>query len=183
MTDVTRIVSAIEEGDPSAAEQLLPLAYDELLKLAARKMAQENPGHTLQATALVHEAYLRLVDVEQIQHWDSRRHFFAAAAEAMRRILIEAARRKRADKHGGNRQKLQVAEGDALCVSDPEHWLALNDALTQLSSREPHAAELVRPDRRVAGQFGFRILLPLPAAFRMLEVCLNAQAKRRTPGT
>jgi RNA polymerase sigma factor (TIGR02999 family) len=144
MSDVTRILSRIEQGDGQAAEALLPLVYEELRRLAAQKMAQENPGHTLQATALVHEAYIRLVDVEEVQHWDSRRHFFAAAAEAMRRILIETARRKRSDKYGGNRQKLQVAEGDALCVSDPEHWLALNDALTQLSAREPDTAELAK---------------------------------------
>src|SRR6476469_3378029 len=101
MTDVTRILSAIEQGDASAAEQLLPLVYDELRKLAAQRLAQENPGQTLQATALVHEAYLRLVDVEQAQHWNSRGHFFAAAAEAMRRILVEQARHKGSAKDGG----------------------------------------------------------------------------------
>src|SRR5437660_2692727 len=103
MSDVTRILSAIEQGDPHAAEKLLPLVYDELRKLAVEKMAKEKPGQTLQATALVHEAYLRLVDVEKVQHWDSRVHFFAAAAEAMRRILVEAARRKGRLKHGGGR--------------------------------------------------------------------------------
>src|ERR1041384_2902080 len=103
MNEVTRILSAIEQGEPHAAEQLLPLVYEELRKLAAEKMAQEKPGQTLQATALVHEAYLRLVDVESAQHWNSRGHFFAAAAEAMRRILIEGARRKGADKRGGQR--------------------------------------------------------------------------------
>src|SRR5262250_1702200 len=101
MTDVTRILSAIEQGDPHAAEQLLPLVYDELRRLAAAKLAHEKPGQTLVPTALVHEAYLRLVDVEQAQHWNSRGHFFAAAAEAMRRILVEQARRKRRHKHGG----------------------------------------------------------------------------------
>lgn len=101
MANVTRILLAIEEGDPSAAEQLLPLVYDELRKLAAQKMAQEKPGQTLQATALVHEAYVRLVDAEQTQHWDSRGHFFSAATEAMRRILVENARRKGRVKHGG----------------------------------------------------------------------------------
>src|SRR5216117_221341 len=101
MSDVTRILSAIEQGDPHAAEQLLPLVYDELRKLAAQKLAQEKPGQTLQATALVHEAYLRLVDVEQARQWNSRGHFFAAAAEAMRRILIETARRKHSPKHDG----------------------------------------------------------------------------------
>src|ERR671931_6293 len=106
MTDVTRILSAVEQGDPSAAEQLLPLVYDELRKLAAQKLAQEKPGQTLQATALVHEAYLRLVDTEKAQQWNSRGHFFAAAAEAMRRILIELARRKSRAKHGGEHVRL-----------------------------------------------------------------------------
>src|SRR5262245_48440723 len=101
MNDVTRVLSAIEQGDPHAAEQLLPLVYDELRKLAAQKLAQEKPGQTLEATALVHEAYLRLVDAKKSQHWNSRWHFFAAAAEAMRRILVENARRKRRTKHGG----------------------------------------------------------------------------------
>src|SRR5438874_13260112 len=105
-TDVTRILSAIEQGDPSAAEQLLPLVYEELRQLAAHKLAQEKPGQTLQATALVHEAFVRLVDVEKVQRWDSRGHFFAAAAEAMRRILIEAARRKGRHKRGGGMQRL-----------------------------------------------------------------------------
>src|SRR5512136_2658726 len=108
MHEVTRILSAIEQGDPSAAEQLLPLIYDELRRLAAEKMAQEKPGPTLQATALVHEAYLRLVDVDRAQHWDSRGHFFAAAAEAMRRILIDQARRKRRPKHGGDRKRVDL---------------------------------------------------------------------------
>src|SRR6202023_2813342 len=115
MSDVSHILSAIEQGDPHAAEQLLPLVYDELRKLAAQKMTQEKPGQTLQATALVHEAYLRLVDVEQRQHWDGRGHFFAAAAEAMRRILVERARRKKAVKHGGGRHRLD-AETVALVV-------------------------------------------------------------------
>ena len=106
MNEVTRILSAIEEGDPHAAEQLLPLVYDELRKLAAQKLAQEKPGQTLEATALVHEAYIRLVDVDRPHGWNSRGHFFAAAAEAMRRILIDGARRKQADKHGGGRQRL-----------------------------------------------------------------------------
>ena len=114
MTDVTRILSAIEEGDPSAAEQLLPLVYDELRKLAAARMARESPGQTLQATALVHEAYVRLVDGEKAQHWDSRGHFFAAAAEAMRRILIDDARRKQTELHGGGFERL-----DLLTKSDP----------------------------------------------------------------
>ena len=106
MTDVTRILSAIEQGDPHAAEQILPLVYDELRKLAAQKLAQEKPGQTLEATALVHEAYVRLVDTDQVPHWNSRGHFFAAAAQAMRRILVEQACRKQADKHGGGRRRL-----------------------------------------------------------------------------
>ena len=104
MTDVTRILSAIEQGDPSAAEQLLPLVYDELRKLAAQKMANEKPGQTLQATGLVHEAYMRLVDVEKAQHWNSRGHFFGAAAEAMRRILVDQARKKRSQRQGGGQR-------------------------------------------------------------------------------
>src|SRR6266480_987375 len=108
MTDVTRILSAIEHGDPHAAEQLLPLVYDELRKLAAERMANERPGQTLEATALVHEAYVRLVNVDSAQKWDSRGHFFAAAAEAMRRILIEAARHKGREKHGGGRERVEL---------------------------------------------------------------------------
>src|SRR4030081_67337 len=108
MNEVTRILSAIEQGDPHAGEQLLPLVYDELRRLAAQRLIQEQPGQTLQATALVHEAYLRLVDVDEAQHWDSRGHFFAAAAEAMRRILVDAARRKRAEVHGGGRQRVEL---------------------------------------------------------------------------
>src|SRR6187431_396923 len=110
MTDVTQILSQIESGDPSAIEQLLPLVYEELRKLAAAKLVQEKPGQTLQATSLVHEAYLRLVDVERIQHWESRGHFFAAAAVAMRRLLVEQARRKRRPKHGGDRRRVDLDE-------------------------------------------------------------------------
>src|SRR5210317_2134213 len=110
MTSATHILQAIEQGDPSAAEQLLPLVYDELRRLAAAKLANEKPGQTLQATALVHEAYIRLVDAEKAQHWDSRGHFFAAAAEAMRRILVDNARRKRSRKHGGEFQRAEVPE-------------------------------------------------------------------------
>src|SRR5215470_4738466 len=110
MSEVTRILSAIEQGDPSAAEQLLPLVYDELRRLAAQRLAQEKPGQTLQATGLVHEAYLRLVDVDQVQRWNSRGHFFAAAAEAMRRILVDQARRKQTDKHGGGRLRIDLPD-------------------------------------------------------------------------
>src|SRR5215471_16185487 len=120
MTDVTGILSAIEQGDPSAAEQLLPLVYDELRKLAAQKMAQEAPGQTLQATALVHEAYLRLVDVGKAQHWNSRGHFFAAAAEAMRRILVENARRRNSAKRGGRRQRVGLDELLTRPPDDPD---------------------------------------------------------------
>jgi RNA polymerase sigma factor (TIGR02999 family) len=144
MSEVTRILSAIEQGDPSAAAQLLPLVYDELRKLAAERMAQEKPGQTLQATALVHEAYLRLVDTQKAQHWNSRGHFFAAAAEAMRRILVERARKRRRLKRGGDRQRLNL---DALQLSVPEaadELLALDEALAELARKHPDKAELVK---------------------------------------
>jgi len=145
MSDVTHILSAIEQGDPHAAEQLLPLVYDELRKLAAQKLAQEKPGKTLQATALVHEAYLRLVDVEGAQHWDSRGHFFAAAAEAMRRILIDQARRKRRPKHGGDRKRVDLDEALSLSeAADGDDLLALDEALAKLAVEEPAKAELVK---------------------------------------
>src|SRR6516165_5741800 len=140
MDNVTHILSAIEQGDPQAAEQLLPLVYDELRQLAARKLAQEKPGQTLQATALVHEAYLRLVDGEKVPHWDSRRHFFAAAAEAMRRILIENARRKRSVKHGGDRKHVDLTEADPVAMADPSQLVELDDALTQLEHQDREAA-------------------------------------------
>src|SRR5437879_5474635 len=143
MNEVTRILSAIDQGDPHAAEQLLPLVYDELRKLAAQKLAQEKTGQTLQSTALVHEAYLRLVEVDQAQHWNSRGHFFAAAAEAMRRILVDNARRKQRPKHGGDRQRIDLDE--ALSIVEPrEDLLALDEALTQLAAQEPVKAELVK---------------------------------------
>ncbi len=144
MKDVTRILSAINQGEPQAAEQLLPLVYDELRKLAAQRMAQEKPGLTLQATALVHEAYLLLVDGDESPHWNSRAHFFGAAAEAMRRILIDDARRKHRPKHGGGRQRLPLEE---LClpVDDRgEDLLALDEVLSQLALKEPIKAELVK---------------------------------------
>jgi RNA polymerase sigma factor (TIGR02999 family) len=144
VSDVTRILSAIEHGDPSAAEQLLPLVYDELRKLAAQKMAQEAPGQTLQATGLVHDAYLRLVDVEKAQHWNSRGHFFAAAAEAMRRILVENARRKQTKKHGGDRKRLDLAEADLLADRDPVEFLILNDAIDALTAEDPTAGSLAK---------------------------------------
>jgi RNA polymerase sigma factor (TIGR02999 family) len=144
MSEVTRILSAIEQGDPHAAEQLLPLVYDELRQLAAERMAQEKPGQTLQATALVHEAYVRLVDVKRAQHWNSRGHFFAAAAEAMRRILIDSARRKRRLKRGGGRQRLDLEEANLVSRTTPENLLALDDALRKLAAEDPDAAQLVK---------------------------------------
>ncbi len=148
MSEVTRILSAIEQGDPHAGEQLLPLVYDELRKLAAQKMAQEKPGQTLQATALVHEAYLRVVasgdaSAPRVQHWNSRGHFFAAAAEAMRRILVDNARRKKRPKHGGDRQRVDLDE--ALSLANPrEDLIALDDALIKLAAQEPIKAEVVK---------------------------------------
>jgi len=144
MSDVTHILSAIEQGDSHAAEQLLPLVYDELRKLAAQKLAQEKPGQTLEATALVHEAYLRLVDVDRVQHWNSRGHFFAAAAEAMRRILVESARHKRRAKHGGGRQRIDLDEACLVAETKSDELLALDEALTRLAHQSPDKAELVK---------------------------------------
>jgi RNA polymerase sigma factor (TIGR02999 family) len=144
MSDVTRILSQIEQGDPQAAKQLLPLVYDELRKLAAAKLAQEKPGQTLQATALVHEAYVRLVDVNEAQQWDSRGHFFAAAAEAMRRILVENARRKRADIRGSGRVRVTLREGDWFSQASPEEIVDLDDSLTRMAAEAPLAAEIVK---------------------------------------
>jgi len=143
MSDVTQILSQIESGDGQAAEKLLPLVYDELRKLAAEKMAQEKPGQTLQATALVHEAYIRLVNVEKAQHWDSRRHFFAAAAEAMRRILVERARRKGRAKHGAGCSQVNLDETLAVVDSRAEEVLALDDVLEEFQRHSPEAAQLV----------------------------------------
>lgn len=141
MADVTQILNLIERGDSAAAEQLLPLVYDELRKLAAAKLAQEKPGQTLQATALVHEAYLRLVDVKLIQRWDSRGHFFSAAAEAMRRLLVEQYRRKQRIKHGGEWQRVPLAEIVANRLQDD--LLALDKSLTELAVEDPMAAKVV----------------------------------------
>jgi RNA polymerase sigma factor (TIGR02999 family) len=144
MTEATRILSAIEQGDPQAAEKLLPLVYDELRRLAAQKLAHEKPGQTLQATALVHEAYLRLLDGEHALDWSGRAHFFAAAAEAMRRILVDNARRKRRAKHGGDQKRLPL-DSIALPVEHKFHdLLDLDDALNALASQEPLKAELVK---------------------------------------
>jgi RNA polymerase sigma factor (TIGR02999 family) len=144
MNDVTRILSAIELGDLHAAEQLLPLVYDELRKLAAQKLAQEKPGQTLQATALVHEAYLRLVDGEQARQWNSRGHFFSAAAEAMRRILVDQARRKQATKRGGQARRVPLDAVDIGFTSPAEELLALDEALTRLAAEDPQAAQLIQ---------------------------------------
>jgi RNA polymerase sigma factor (TIGR02999 family) len=144
MSDVTRILSQIDSGDPSAAEKLLPLVYDELRKLAAARLAHEPPGPVLQATALVHEAYLRLVDVDYAQRWESRGHFFAAAAEAMRRILVEDARRRGSLKRGGALDRVTLPEVAAPEVEDRFDLLALDDALRQLEAEHPEKAKLVK---------------------------------------
>jgi RNA polymerase sigma factor (TIGR02999 family) len=143
MDAITQVLNAIEQGDPHAAEQLLPLVYDELRQLAAQRLAQEKPGQTLQATALVHEAYLRLVGADPKKPWGSRRHFFAAAAEAMRRILIDNARRKQTGKHGGGRQRQEV-DAEALVAPEPDvDLLALDAALHRLADHDPLKAKLV----------------------------------------
>jgi RNA polymerase sigma factor (TIGR02999 family) len=162
MSEVTCILSAIEQGDVHAAAQLLPLVYAELRKLAAQKLAQEKPGQTLEATALVHEAYLRLVDVEKVQHWNSRGHFFAAAAEAMRRILVESARRKKAQQRGGAWKRIELAEAELASPSTAERLLLLDDALHRLSQEDPAAAEVAKL-RIFAG-------LPVEEAARVLGI-------------
>jgi RNA polymerase sigma factor (TIGR02999 family) len=144
MNEVTRILTAIEQGDPSAAEQLLPLVYDELRKLAAHRLAQEKPGQTLQATALVHEAYVRLVDADQAQRWNNRGHFFGAAAEAMRRILVDQARRKHADKRGGQGRRVALNEADIGYNSPAGELLDIDEALTRLAAEDSQAARLIQ---------------------------------------
>ncbi|WP_145279698.1 ECF-type sigma factor [Tautonia plasticadhaerens] len=144
MNDITRILSAIEQGDARAAERLLPLVYDELRKLAARKLAREKPGQTLQATALVHEAFLRLVGTDQARPWDGRGHFFAAAAEAMRRILVENARRKAGPQAGGNRQRVDLDAVQPIVMDARVDLIALDEALTALEARDRRKADLVR---------------------------------------
>jgi RNA polymerase sigma factor (TIGR02999 family) len=143
MSEVTRILSAIEQGDPHAAEQLLPLVYDELRKLAAQKLSQERHGQTLQATALVHEAYLRLVGAQTAQRWDSRGHFFAAAAEAMRRILLNRARDKKRTKRGGERRRVDLDRVEIALDTSDEQLIALDEALTRLAAEDPDAGRLV----------------------------------------
>jgi RNA polymerase sigma factor (TIGR02999 family) len=144
VSEVTRILSAIEQGDPHAAAELLPLVYEELRRLAAHKLAQERPGQTLQATALVHEAYVRLVEDDQARHFNSRGHFFAAAAEAMRRILIEKARSKQGPKRGGGFQRVNLEEDVTYTPEPADDLLALNEALDQLAREDPRKADLVK---------------------------------------
>jgi RNA polymerase sigma factor (TIGR02999 family) len=144
MSDVTQILQAIDQGDPHAAEQLLPLVYHELRRLAAQKLANEKPGQTLQPTALVHEAYLRLVDAERAQQWNSKGHFFAAAAEAMRRILIENARGKAREKRGGDWQRVDFEELDVTASVSPDQLVDLDDALARLAALDPLAGDLVK---------------------------------------
>src|SRR3954453_21684907 len=143
-SDVTRILAAVERGDPTEAGKLLPLVYDELRKLAAQRLAHEKPGQTLQATALVHDAYLRLVDVDEPEKWQGRGHFFAAAAEAMRRILVDAARRKRRPKHGGDLDRLNDAAAGGASAPPVEDLLALDDALDKLATEDKVSADLVK---------------------------------------
>jgi len=162
MADVTRLLDATAAGDPKAAAELLPLVYDELRQLAAARMAEERPGQTLEATALVHEAYLRLVDAEQAQHWNGRGHFFAAAAEAMRRILVEMARRKNRVKWGGGLARQDLAEIDLAAPEPADDLLALDEALGRLASVNPQATEVVRL-RFYAG-------LPLPEVAQILGI-------------
>src|SRR3989440_6440388 len=144
MSDITQILSAIEQGDPRAADQLLPLVYDELRRLAAQRLAHEKPGQTLQPTALVHEAYVRLVGSDPGQPWNGRGHFFAAAAEAMRRILVEQARRKQRTKHGGKRRRVDLQEALVLADAPPGDLLALDEVLGRLEIADPPAAQLVK---------------------------------------
>jgi RNA polymerase sigma factor (TIGR02999 family) len=144
MTDVTRILNQIENGDPSAADELLPLVYEELRKLASQRLANEKPGQTLQATALVHEAYLRLIGCDKDQDWDNRGHFFAAAAESMRRILVESARRKKSQKAGGGVPRRVISDSDIFDFDIGTDVLELNDSLDQLAEKDSQAAELVK---------------------------------------
>ena len=169
MSELTGILAAIEQGDTQAAAQLLPLVYEELRKLAAQRLTHEKPDQTLEATALVHEAYLRLVDTETVQHWNSRGHFFAAAAEAMRRILVESARRKNRLKHGRERQRVDLDSGCRVSPAPSLDLLALDEALSRLAETEPAKAELVKL-RFFAG-------LTMPEAAAALDISL-ATAER-----
>ena len=185
MNDVTRILARIEQGDSTAADQLLPLIYEELRHLAAAKMARESPDQTLQATALVHEAYIQLVDVKEAQRWDSRGHFFAAAAEAMRRILIQNARRKNAQKRGGELQRWELAEADLATNRPSLDLLALNDALDLLETEDPTAARMAKL-RIFAGlsvdEAGSALGLPHSSAYRQWTYAQAwLRAKLQTP--
>jgi RNA polymerase sigma factor (TIGR02999 family) len=144
MNEVTQLLSALEQGDPHAAGQLLPLVYDELRQLAARRLAHEKPGQTLEPTALVHEAYLRLVGEDAAARWDGRGHFFAAAAEAMRRILVESARRKGRNKHGGDRRRVELADHHLAVLPVSDELLDLDEALTRLAAEDAEAAQVVK---------------------------------------
>jgi RNA polymerase sigma factor (TIGR02999 family) len=170
MSDVTQILMAIGYGDPNASAELLPVVYDELRRLARARMAGEHAGHTLQPTALVHEAYLRLVDVDQPQRWENRGHFFAAAAEAMRRILVENARRKGRVKHGGDFDRVELDEIDLATTTTDDRLLAIDEALQRLAQEEPQAAELVKL-RFFAGfsitEAGELLGLPRTAAYEL----------------
>ena len=169
MSDVTRLLLAIEDGDEKATNQLLPLVYQELRSLASAKLSKEKPGQTLQPTVLVHEAYLRLVDSDQPQQWNGRAHFFAAAAEAMRRILVENARRKQAQKHGGQMQRVELDVVEAAIVEDSKNFLALNEALSQLEEQWPDKAKLVK--------LRYFVGLTIPEASRALKIS-TATAER-----
>jgi RNA polymerase sigma factor (TIGR02999 family) len=172
LTEVTRILSAIHQGDAHAAERLLPLVYDELRKLAAQKLARETPGQTLDATALVHEAYLRLVDTHSVQHWNGRGHFFAAAAESMRRILVDAARRKASLKRGGGRAGRRLDQATLAAPAVGEDILALDEALNRLAANDPEAAELVK----------LRFFAGLTAEQAALALGISARTADRTWG-
>jgi RNA polymerase sigma factor (TIGR02999 family) len=172
MQELTRILSAVDHGEPHAAEQLLPLVYEELRKLAASKLTQEKPGQTLQATALVHEAYLRLVSADKAHQWDNRGHFFAAAAEAMRRILIEKARRKHRPKHGGDRQRVDLDETCVLGEPAADEVLALDEALCRLQTVDPSACQLVKL-RYFAG-------LSMPEVAKALGISLRTAERNWT---
>jgi RNA polymerase sigma factor (TIGR02999 family) len=164
MNEVTRILSNLAEGNPHAADELLPLVYEELRKLAAARMAAEAADHTLSATALVHEAYLRLVGPGEATRWESRGHFFAAAAEAMRRLLVESARRRKRHKHGGDHQRISLEAAESLMPSPSEDLVALDEALTRLAAQEPIKAEVVKL-RFFAG-------LTMPEIARVLNISL-----------
>jgi RNA polymerase sigma factor (TIGR02999 family) len=160
--EVTRVLSAIQQGEPQAAEQLLPLVYNELRRLAAEKLVHEKPGQTLSATALVHEAYLRLVDVDNSRHWNDRKHFFVAASEAMRRILVEQARRKLSQKRCGDRNRLDLDMADLIAPEVPDEVLAVDEALSSLATVDAQAAELVKL-RYFAG-------MSIPEAAEVLDI-------------